>query len=673
MKILVGKFRYWLFSALFAVSLTASILLGANAPSYSQATQSPTKQDLLKQVRELAQSDVEDDIPRRTQFAIDLYGENEVGLTAPEIQQAYDEEYTKQKTIKSSDLKELLHPENGLFFVIVGGVVSILLNQLKDTVSNWFSSLFTAIADWVYARYSGTQAFRGVALRRYRQALFDKYKDLHIPFRTNYPPLDMSEVYVPLKVSGGRDIEQIDAYEALAAHRRLMVKGPPGSGKSMLLKHIALTYGSERLVELPEWPVVVLLELYRVSDDELTEEKLIQALIEAFERNAFPNADRFVRQSLDNGTLMLLLDGLDEVNSAARSTVSRVIRDLLDRYEDCRAIITCRTAVYRDEFIDVTDQTLDVVELTDQQIRRFLHVWEREFPKEKSIDHPKEKSIDHPEEKSIDQLMELLRNRPQILALVKNPLLLTIVTHLYANPVFELPRSRAEFYQESTRILLDQREYKGPDAYKYNRYQTKDKRQVLQHLALYSQNHGSQQAQDRLGMAYTTVLEQIQHILPDLTLAEADTKPILDEIAETSGLFLAIDGGNRYQFAHRTLQEYFAASALVSNETELIQRFRRDPAAWREVVKLWCGLAPDNTALIQAVYAQDPITGFECLADAQKVDQTLANAIIQQQKQALATAPPNADSLVRAFGIVAGDSRGQEIFQYLKDISQRHS
>ena len=338
----VVKLRSWLLSTVFALSLAASILLSVAVPNQAQSTQAPSKRDVLAEVRALAQEDVENDRDRRTSLAISMYGDSNPALTIPEIRQAYDEEYDKQLAAKNRDPREIFSSERGLMVAALAGLVGLLVGIARETVSKWVNSFFKAIDDWIYARYSGTQLFRGVALRRYRQALFDKYKDLHIPFRRDDAPLDMSEVYVPLKVSGRKDIEQIDADDAIATYKRLMVKGPPGSGKSMLLKHIALKYGGNTLVELPQRPVVALLELHRVSDDKLTEAKLIQALVEVFERNAFPNAERFVRQSLENGTLMLMLDGLDEVNSAARSTVSRVIRDLLDRYEDCRAVITCR-------------------------------------------------------------------------------------------------------------------------------------------------------------------------------------------------------------------------------------------------------------------------------------------------------------------------------------------
>ncbi|MER3432637.1 MAG: hypothetical protein C4288_04210 [Leptolyngbya sp. ERB_1_1] len=55
----------------------------------------------------------------------------------------------------------------------------------------------------------------------------------------------------------------------------------------------------------------------------------------------------------------------------------------------------------------------------------------------------------------------------------------------------------------------------------------------------------------------------------------------------------------------------------------MLNRFEGNRASWREMVKLWCGLADDGTALIERVYQSDAITAFECLADAQQVEQSL--------------------------------------------------
>jgi predicted NACHT family NTPase len=152
---------------------------------------------------------------------------------------------------------------------------------------------------------------------------------------------------------------------------------------------------------------------------------------------AFPKADRFVEQALKHKGLLLLLDGLDEVNGANRASVIQRVRDFLHEHE-CRAIITCRTAVYHSEFANEVERTLEVREFSDQQIRSFLEGWKDHIPAEKSI----------------EQLIQTLRDRPQILVLARNPLLLSIIAYLYTNPRFVLPHSRAEFYQEATDILL---------------------------------------------------------------------------------------------------------------------------------------------------------------------------------------------------------------------------
>ena len=165
------------------------------------------------------------------------------------------------------------------------------------------------------------------------------------------------------------------------------------------------------------------------------------------------------------------------------------------------------------------------------------------------------------------------------------------------------------------------------------------------------------------------MLDQVRQVLPGLNLQpDQDAQPLLDEIVERSGLLLSIDGGESYQFAHLTLQEFFAAAELIDEADGLIDRFRADPDVWRETVKLWCGLARDSTALIREVYATDPITAFECLADAQKADQALVDEIVAAFKTRLGEAREE-EAIARAFGAVASDlrPRGAAVFKFLEE------
>ncbi|NJK53226.1 MAG: hypothetical protein HC936_11230 [Leptolyngbyaceae cyanobacterium SU_3_3] len=70
----------------------------------------------------------------------------------------------------------------------------------------------------------GNEAFWGIALKKYHQALIGKYHELKIPFRLDRP-LKMQDVYVPLKVKGRQNYDLIDAYQAVSQHRRWMVTG----------------------------------------------------------------------------------------------------------------------------------------------------------------------------------------------------------------------------------------------------------------------------------------------------------------------------------------------------------------------------------------------------------------------------------------------------------------
>ncbi|MBW4625596.1 MAG: NACHT domain-containing protein [Brasilonema octagenarum HA4186-MV1] len=625
---------------LLALALILFILYASAVPTYTQ-TPTPTSRDaVITEIKQYAKRHVDSDSSLKTEFVVKQFQDNIVELTPQEIAKTYEEEYNRLKEAKKSNLWEKINDQLLWGLGWIAAFVFLILFLLKEAVQGFVSKLFNAISTWIYNKFAGNRFFRGIALRHYQQGLIEKYQQLHIPFRQNRP-LNIREVYVPLKVKGTANTEQIDAFHAVSEYSRLMVIGDPGSGKSMLLKHLALSYAEGRL-NLPEQPITVLLELHRLSDAQNSVE---QYLVDALARDNFPHAERFVSHSLEQGTLMLLLDGLDEVNSSDRWRVVQQIRDLLDKHPKCRVVITCRTAVYRGEFADVVNRTLEVVEFSDQQIRHFLGSWKRDMPTDKSI----------------EQLMHTLHDRPRIMALARNPLMLTIIAYLYTDTPFVLPHSRAEFYRKSTDILLDQWHQE------HNRFQARDKRLVLQHLALYNQDSANYQKQDRRSIKYITVLEQVRQVLPGLNLqADQDASPLLNEIVERSGLLLAIDGGDRYQFAHLTLQEFFAAAELIDKADDLFTRFQTDKDAWRETVKLWCGLAGDSTALLQKIYTQDPITAFECIADAQKVDQGLVEKIINSFKVQLGTGG-NTTAIEAAFGAVAADSRprGREVLEFL--------
>ncbi len=645
------KFIHWKKQQLliiFVLALAISVAWGTILPVSTKKLPAPNPCNQLRgDIQNRAKKDAEAD-------RLNFFNTDKKKKTIGDILNLYKEVNSQASCFPQDELWDIYEQQYDsnkypawipvIVILVLGGIVGTVIS---DTLKKWLNQSLEAISKWIYKTFAGTPLFENIALKKYRQALIDKYQKLNIPFRP-HRPLEMREIYVSLKAFKASDRSLIEAENAVQKYRRLVVKGAPGSGKSMLLKYLALSYSEGRFKNLSDLPVPILLELNRLNEANLTVEKLEQQLVEVCDRHNFPKANRFISQGLKDGRLLLLLDGLDEVSSGVRSSVVRCLKDFLEleNYKKCRVIITCRTAVYHNEFVDNTKETLEIDEFSDQQMRCFLQAWKSEMPPDKSV----------------EQLIQNLRAKPKIMALARNPLLLTIIAYLYTDTPFVLPHSRAEFYTKATNVLLELRDQERNIP---NQYTGVNKRRVLQHLALYAQDSAKRQQQDRRSLLDSEVWEQVKQVLPSLNLEAKDANSIVDEIVKRSGLLLRIDGGQRYYFPHLTLQEYFVAAALTNRQDELIQKWQNAPSDWLEIVKLWCGL-PNNssTDLIAAVYQQDTLTAFECLADAQEVTPEVAQEIIDYFKTQLRTD----ESICSAFGSVAADlrrPRGKELFDFL--------
>jgi hypothetical protein len=620
--------RWPLFMALFVLMISFSA---------AQIATDLARKEFLQSVQERAQRDAKLGNPQAGIAGLNiLFGTRAatLGVTPLELLSTYEDAYEKAKS-----WSDFLGPKIGWIATGAAFVLGILATFLKDSLKDLLQNL----RERFYRRLAGHRWLRRKALRRYRKALIEKYQNIKIPFRPDQP-LNMRELYVPLKLVGSSDVDQIAADKSVAEFKRLMAIGAPGSGKSMLLRSLALAYAEGRLIGVPGNPIPILLELNRLND---SDEPLEVHLNKILELNDFPHSEDFVNVGLAEGQLLLMFDGLDEVNIQRRARVVKEIQDLLDQYENCRAIITCRNAVYNQEFVRTVDATLELVEFNDQQIVRFLGAWKDKMRGDRSV----------------EQLMHTLQDRPRIMALARNPLLLTVIAYMYTDTDFALPHNRAGFYEQSTNVLL------GIWQQNSNRYRDAHKRLILQHLALFNQHRRGESGPGGRSIDLPTALAEVKKILPDLNIALEQAGAVIEEIVERSGLLLAVDGGSQYQFAHLTIQEYFAAVALQNDQEGLFDRFRNDPSAWRETLMLWCGLGRDSSELITKVSEIDPIAAFECLADAQKIKPEIADSIVNQFESKLTNSDQMEESIIRAFAAVAADMRprGVKTFEFLQN------
>jgi len=590
---------------------------------------------LIADVRSYARRHVELDAPMQTDLVVRLFADNVAGVSSKEVASLYEEEFLARRR-RTFGLWR-----NAVWLTAVA--VSFLLFLAHRAVVKQIDIVAGRARERAVRAFAGRRAFRRLALKHYRAAILRKHEFVYVPFRPGRP-LSIREILVPVTADcDSRNVSR-DAQAFVAQTARLVVLGQPGAGKTMLLRQTALRFADEKL----KTSIPVFLELHRLmgSKSDLETELTLQ-----LEREGFPNPRPFLRLSLEKGTACLLLDGLDEVRQDERPRVVRQLTDLVEKYPKVRAVVTCRDAVYKQELVEAGFVSIRMRPFSDHQIRRFLKAWAPYMPREKSV----------------EQLSETLRARPKIMVLARNPLLLTIIAYLYTDTAHELPHSRVEFYDLAIDVLLSQWHQV------LNHYQASDKRLVLQRLALALHERRAVKAGDGRSATQPGVIATMKQTLDELGLHPTqDALPLLDEVVERSGLLLRIEGGKRYQFIHSALQEYLTAAELQEAPTPLLSQYFREPDHWREILKLWCGMGLDCTAVVRAVYEKEPETALACLADAHRVSPDVAQEIVDELKGELGKGEGNRE-VVRAFADMASDrrQRGRSVLGFLQEALAR--
>ena len=500
------------------------------------------------------------------------------------------------------------------------------------------------IASWMSGLWHRSPWRRELAIRHYLEQLQTQLQVVRVPFRLDNP-LVVRDIYVPIQAARGLLVDRELASAAVAQRERLVVVGGPGAGKTLLLRHLAMTaplafepvgishrpphrafdwsrwwlqrvrqrVGREarrswRFVALrmlrksvparsygerPVVPILLLLREYAKG-----ERSVIGSLHEALADAGCPQPERLVQTLLGHGRILLLLDGLDEVPIAKRQQVVDDINRFLDRYANCRMVMTCRTAVYKNGEINA-NATYRLLPFDRDEIARFLYSWRAQFQPNTTP----------------ETILERLTAHPRMLVLAGNPLILTIIAHLYSVvPDFTLPRSRAHFYKVACGVLIHQWQ---PRQFQFD---VNDRTEMLSTIALWNQQRRETSEGEAGLFRLAEGLAAANATLASLGRSAADGRAIFDEIVQRSGLLLKVNEDDSiFQFAHLSIQEYFSALAHGQDEAPLLSAYARFPDIWREPVRLYAGLIEDATAFVSAVRELDPIAALECVADAEAV------------------------------------------------------
>lgn len=217
------------------------------------------------------------------------------------------------------------------------------------------------------------------------------------------------------------------AFPSESLHRCIVVGGP-GYGKSALMWAVA-----DRLVETPQVPVIIPLASLAASDLVILE---FMATHTNREMGVRPDWSRLAEQ----GLLTLLLDGLDEIPAAMRTTLLSRLATFSARYPRVPWLLSVRdpsvlTGAVQAELVELSP-------LNDDDLLRFATALKMRLPK---FDDR--------------QFLERLRAYPELAKLARIPLFLTMLIAM-SERLDASPTTRADLIEAYLKTLFAPHEHK---------------------------------------------------------------------------------------------------------------------------------------------------------------------------------------------------------------------
>lgn len=222
--------------------------------------------------------------------------------------------------------------------------------------------------------------------------------------------------------------KQVSGLEAVERYDKLMILGKPGSGKTMFLKWLAIqcNLGQFRASHVP---VFITLKDFAHTREQPS---LLDYITEQFSECGVKEPQA-VETLLNQGRIMILLDGLDEVTCPDFNRVLQEIHKVSTQFYTSPFAIACRIAAWEYTFEQFTE--VEVAAFDRQQIANFSAKW-----------------FEVKDPNKAERFVQKLQDNEPLEELATNPLLLTLLCLVFEESGF--PANRSELYQEALDLLL---------------------------------------------------------------------------------------------------------------------------------------------------------------------------------------------------------------------------
>ncbi len=395
-------------------------------------------------------------------------------------------------------------------------------------------------------------------------------------FNLLYSPMqgNLSQIYVQTKLNESQQFSKEEFSqerrlweEVVRRNPKLMVLGKPGAGKTTLLQYIAVHCDQvdfkSKLI-----PVFISLKTLAENAKRADEISLIGYIRKKYCRSHV--SEQELEVLLDNGRLLFLLDGLDEVTENKIRAVVKEIHHLVDEYGDNRVIVSCRKEhqAYKSKIFG-NFNLCKIGDFEQLQIEEFVKNW---FTGSKGGTQLSKKTL----ASNLIKMLKLGENK-RIRELADTPLLLHLICLIFRERG-DLPANRVDIYKEGIDLLLE----------KWNEFNDRvqvnvsELRIALRRIAVSNFEEGKSSFDE------WKLLPHIKNSFNNLS-----------EIEVVSGLLIRKDW-KTYAFSHQTFQEYLIAEEFVYSQKSWRKLLiHMSKPRWNEIFLLTVEMLPHTNELLR--------------------------------------------------------------------------
>ena len=249
-------------------------------------------------------------------------------------------------------------------------------------------------------------------------------------------------LYVPARLASDGEPGKLAGswQDLLARHRRVLVAGAGGTGKTVLANRICYEIAVSPGATTQPYDVGFAVPLRQRSDRDPDLETLIADAVRSQYRLDLPQET--VRTLLRDRRTVVIFDGLDEVPPTSRGQATRDITAFCDRYPSAKVVVTSRPGLPRAAFTAARFRLYQVAPLITADVASYVERWQQVAQTEPGAYAPLLEAVWSPE-----------GGRDWL----STPLLITQLLAMY-DRTGAVPRSEIELYDMTYSVLFENRE-----------------------------------------------------------------------------------------------------------------------------------------------------------------------------------------------------------------------